>query len=82
MSKFHTGDVVKITCKPGKYYDADINLEMYLYDGKVATIKSVYRGRSTRWDKCVLYELSNNKYGWSYDMLTLLKGGRKVFDNE
>lgn len=84
MSKFHTGDVVRIICKPGKHYDADINLEMCLYDGKVATIKSVYRGSSTRWAKCVLYELSNNRYGWSYDMLTLLKGGRgrKVIDNE
>lgn len=82
MSKFHTGDVVRIICKPGKYYDADIYQKMYTYDGLVATVKRVYYRKTTKWLKCTLYELSNNKYGWSYDMLTLLKGGRKVIDNE
>ena len=82
MSKFHTGDVVRIICKPGKCYDADIHREMYTYDGLVATVKYVYYSKTTRWETCTLYKLSNNKYGWSYDMLTLLKGGRKVIDNE
>ena len=82
MSRFHTGDVVRIICKFGKAYDADINPEMYWYDGKVATVKKVYYGKTAKWPKCTLYKLSNNKYSWSYDMLTLLKGGRKVIDNE